>query len=145
MSVGAALADITPALTSLRYRWPNEVILNDAKAAEIQLYRPSHDRESVEWLILELKVNIAPVQGSRSHDETSLTTAGINEISDIHMLELFARHFLSWINRWADQGFSSVKRTWLSRADGIGDALEVKVYPHTIYTVLLRPLMNRAT
>jgi BirA family biotin operon repressor/biotin-[acetyl-CoA-carboxylase] ligase len=42
-------------------------------------------------------------------------------------LEDFAKYFLSWINRWAEDGFEPIGRHWQIRADGIGDELELRL------------------
>ena len=45
------------------------------------------------------------------------------------MLEGYARHFLADINRWADDGFASIRRTWLRNAQGIGETISIEAAP----------------
>ena len=44
----------------------------------------------------------------------------------VDLLEAFSCHFLSWINRWQEQGVEPVRKVWLSRATGLGKRVEIR-------------------
>ena len=48
------------------------------------------------------------------------------------LLEGFTRHFLAWINRWAEEGFAPVRKAWLQRANGRGEAISVRLTDDTV-------------
>ena len=52
------------------------------------------------------------------------SASGATEVTTVQLLEDFAKYFLSWINRWAEDGFEPIGRQWQMRADGIGDERE---------------------
>ncbi|MGH6919067.1 MAG: biotin/lipoate--protein ligase family protein, partial [Geminicoccaceae bacterium] len=43
----------------------------------------------------------------------------------IDLIEHFGRHFLSWINRWQEDGVPPVRQAWLSRATGLSSSIAV--------------------
>jgi len=57
----------------------------------------------------------------------SVRASGATEVTTAQILEDFAKYFLSWINRWAEDGFEPIGRQWQIRADGIGDELELRL------------------
>jgi biotin-(acetyl-CoA carboxylase) ligase len=46
-------------------------------------------------------------------DRTTLLEEGFDELDPGLLLESFARHFLSWMGRWQEDGFASVRDAWL--------------------------------
>ena len=43
------------------------------------------------------------------------------------LLEIFARHFLNWVNRWQDDGFDPIRTMWLRHAPGHGEKIELEL------------------
>jgi BirA family biotin operon repressor/biotin-[acetyl-CoA-carboxylase] ligase len=58
---------------------------------------------------------------------TTLADEGCGDVATIDLLEAFSRHFLSWINRWQEQGAEPVRKAWLARATGLGKRIEVRL------------------
>ena len=50
-------------------------------------------------------------------------------------LEAFARHMLSWINVWLDEGFAPVREAWLRHAQGLNEQIEVRLPQETLQGV----------
>ena len=63
---------------------------------------------------------------------TSLREEGCRDIDEVDLLEAFAQHFLTWVNRWRDDGFVPVRKHWLQRAKGLGEAIEVRLDNETL-------------
>lgn len=130
VSLGAAIANVSSPLTELYYRWPNDILLYDAKVANILLESPPS--ENPDWLVLGVAVNVQSYPDDMDPPATSMVTEGTPDASDVALLEYFTRHFLSWINRWADDGFAPVRRIWMQRANGVGKPLEVQLKTETV-------------
>ena len=43
------------------------------------------------------------------------------DVTEVDLLEAFARHLLAWVNTWLDRGFRPVREAWLRHAQGLGD------------------------
>lgn len=128
VSAGTAIADIVAPMTGLRWRWPDEIYINDLKSGLVQLAFPEGNAGPYPWLVLGLSVNVAEHPPNPEPERyNSLHASGTPEATVGDLLEAFSRHFLSWINRWAEQGFEPVRKAWLLRADGIGERISVSL------------------
>ena len=128
LSFRAALAGILPPLSELRFRWPNDIMLNDRKFA-ICCLRAATDihadttAESAipEWLVIGLAANTMTCPLNTDPEATSAREEGADEIDNDAVLSSFCRHFLIWINRWADGDLPQVLKSWRQQAAGIGE------------------------
>lgn len=132
ISLGLAIADLVSPMTELRYRWPNAVLLNDAKVGGIVLEPGPTLAGAPEWLLLGLTANVKNYPGAAGHGVTSLLAEGSDKVSAADVLEGFSRYFLSWINRWADAGFAPVRKLWIQRVDGFGQVQEFRLKEETL-------------
>lgn len=124
LAVGGAVGGVVPPLTDLRYKWPNDVLLNGRKAAGILLESASRPDGALDYLVLGVGVNIASHPSETSFPATSLGAEGGGcEVGEL--LESFARHFLVWVDRWVDEGFAPLRDAWTKRAWQLGGRLEV--------------------
>lgn len=112
-------------------RWPNDVLLNGHKVAGILLEAEPGGGEVLDWVVLGLGVNVAVFPGDADFPATSLRAENW-AATEVDCLEAFCRHFLNWTNRWLDQGFAPVRKTWLWRCRGKGEEIEVRLENETI-------------
>lgn len=128
VSAGTAIADILSAMTGLRWRWPGEFFINELKTGMVQLALPEEDADPYPWVVLGLSVNVAEHPPNPEPEQfNSIHASGTPEATVEGLLEGFSRHFLAWINRWAEQGFDPVRRAWTLRADGIGEPVTLSI------------------
>ena len=127
VSLGVAIAELASPMTELRYRWPNAVLLNNAKAGDVVL-EPGPTLAGVfEWMLLGFTVNVINHPETSGPEETSLAAEGAGDVTAAELLDGFSRYFLSWINRWADDGFAPVRKAWRQRLDGLGETREIRL------------------
>jgi len=115
LAMGQAVAEQVPALVELHYRWPNDVLLRHGKVAGIQLRAGPVEQGRTSWLVLGVTVNIAKAPPEFGFAAATLREDGESSADAGELLEGFARHLLSWIARWDDQGFEPVRKAWLQR------------------------------
>ena len=122
LSAGSALAGLLSPMTGLRYRWPTDLLINDLRAGQILLGASGARDEPYEWLTLGVMINVELHPPNPEPEEfNSVHASGAPEVTPAELLEDFARYFLSWINRWAEDGFEPILHHWQMRADGIGE------------------------
>lgn len=132
LSLAAAMAElIGPA--ELRFRWPNDILIGEAKAAGVWLEAPPRNAAGAfDWLIIGAGVNI----NSHPPDIDSAALAPYSDryggVSPADVLEGYCSYFLSWINRWADEGFAAVRKPWLQRVNNVGEPAEVALAKETL-------------
>jgi len=109
-----AIAQQAEPLVELRYRWPNDVLLNRGKVAGVTL---SGHREGdiVPWMVVNLNVNVNDHPAVKGFDAASMRGEGFEEYDRDKLLAAYAREFLSWVTRWDDEGFAPLRRAWLAR------------------------------
>jgi len=128
VSAGTAIADILAPMTGLRYRWPNHIYINDLKSAQLQMAVPEGNVDPYPWLVLGLSVNVAHHPPNPEPERfNSMHASGTPDADVGELLETYCRHFLSWVNRWAEEGFDPVHKAWQQRADGVGENIRLRV------------------
>lgn len=127
LGAGGGLAEVMPPMIDLRYKWPNDILLNRRKAGGILLETESVARDRLDWLVLGLGLNVAYRPPETAFPATSLHEEGATEVDVEITLDAFARHFLSWVNRWLDDGFEPVRHAWRESAIGIGEPIRVRL------------------
>lgn len=128
LSAGSALAELLSPMTGLRYGWPSDLLINDLRAGRILLAAPEVRSDPYEWLVLGVMINVALHPPNPEPDEfVSVHASGAPEVTVAQVLEGFARYFLHWINRWAENGFGPIAHQWQMRANGVGEELAIRV------------------
>jgi BirA family biotin operon repressor/biotin-[acetyl-CoA-carboxylase] ligase len=113
-------------------KWPNDVLVNDRKAAGLLLESEGSSKGKPEWVILGVGLNIAHFPEDAEYPATSLYAEGTRDVTVVDALETFARHFLTWTNRWLDDGFAPIRQNWLWRAKGVGETVQVRLERETL-------------
>ncbi|MGY6552975.1 MAG: biotin--[acetyl-CoA-carboxylase] ligase [Wenzhouxiangella sp.] len=121
LAVGNAIADLVAPMTDLAYRWPNDVILSGSKVAGLWL------DWAAERLVLSLAVNVTQAPQQVIDAGCVLSEGGAPEITAELLLEGFARHFLDWINRWAEDGLAPVLKEFQTRHARAGSSMLVQL------------------
>ena len=123
LAVYDCLAQIVdPKLLSLK--WPNDVLLADAKVSGILL--ESHIIANQAVQIIGVGINIKHNPANTNHKATNLSDNGV-EIQPMELLAVLSVDLEKWLDIWqADTGFDEVRQQWLKRAGGLGKPILVK-------------------
>lgn len=122
VALGAAVAELSEPMTVLGYRWPNDLWLGSGKLAGFRLEAGQAQGQDP-WLVLGLNANVAATPEAES--ASSLAEQGHSPAGPGELLESFCRHFLDWINHWAEQGFAPVHRAFTRRLQGLGEPVRL--------------------
>jgi len=114
-------------MEELRLGWPNDVYLNRGKVAVTHLSGVIGDDDRVEWMVVSLNMNTFEHPVGLGHEAASLRGEGFEIHDRVDVMEGFAREFLAWINRWADEGLAPVRKAWLWRGDWTDDERSVDI------------------
>ncbi|MFQ5773214.1 MAG: biotin--[acetyl-CoA-carboxylase] ligase [Kiloniellaceae bacterium] len=134
LAVGEAIGSVAPPMLEVTYKWPNDVLLNGRKVSGILLESKTGSDGALDWLILGVGVNVRSFPKDTDFPATSLHFEGApREVSHVDVLEAFSRHFLTWVNRWLDDGFAPVRQGWLNHAHARGEEIEVRLPRETLH------------
>lgn len=122
IAAGSAIAEVVAPMTGMGLHWPGDLLINGLLAGHVQLAAPAGDGGRWPWLVVALSVNVAQhPQNPEPEQFNSIHASGESEqVTTTEVLELFTRHFLRWINIWADDGFKPVRDEWMLRARDVG-------------------------
>jgi BirA family biotin operon repressor/biotin-[acetyl-CoA-carboxylase] ligase len=126
LSFAAALAvsDITAELAPdavVTVRWPNDVLADGRKLAGILL------ESGPGWLTVGIGINLAAFPDSTEFPATSLAAVGVTPLPPDVALTMLAARFDHWYVTWMRDGFGPLRTVWLSRAQGLGHAIRVRL------------------
>jgi len=125
LALGDAIGSVAPPMIEVQFKWPNDVLLNGRKAAGILLESKILDGV-MDWLVLGMGVNVESFPQDLDPPATSLRFEGTpGDVTAVRLLEAFAPHFMSRVNRWIDDGFAPSRRDWLNHAYGLGEMVAV--------------------
>lgn len=131
-----ALADAVAALLPdgarrVQLKWPNDLLIDRAKASGILLEGQPGAGGRLDWLILGIGVNVASHPRNTPYPATSLATAGsVARAADL--LATLADSFVLWHETWRARGFAPIRTAWLGRAAGLGEAIRVNLAQESV-------------
>jgi biotin-(acetyl-CoA carboxylase) ligase len=133
LGLGDALGAMVPPMVAVTFGWPDRIEVNGGVVGGVRFAcAATETAEAVpDWLVIGFGIAVRGRQAEGAAPEsfrrTTLADEGCGEVSTLDLLEAFGRHFLSWINRWQEEGVAPVQKAWLSRATGLGKKVEVRL------------------
>ena len=125
LAVGDSLAALLSAPDRLRLKWPNDVLVDGRKIAGI-LLESAAQGDGVDWLVVGIGINVASHPEGTETPATSLAAAGASATAET-VLEALLAAFHRWVECWEREGFEPLRRAWLERAQGLGQAIGVRL------------------
>ena len=104
---------------SLALKWPNDLLLGDAKLAGILLERAD------DAVVVGVGANLAHHPDLPDRPTTSLAAHGMT-VAPATAADVLADTFARWLARWRGEGLAPVRARWLDRAHPVGTALTVR-------------------
>jgi BirA family biotin operon repressor/biotin-[acetyl-CoA-carboxylase] ligase len=106
-------------------KWPNDVLVNDAKIAGILLERVEHT------LLLGMGVNLV------TPDDVDQIVTGLDQFMQGHIeptdfVTVFLKHFVHYETMLREQGFAALRHVWLEQAKGQGQEITARLANGTI-------------
>jgi BirA family biotin operon repressor/biotin-[acetyl-CoA-carboxylase] ligase len=118
VAVAETVRSLVPERVSVRLKWPNDVLVNDAKISGVLL------EQEEDAVIIGIGVNVLLAPKVEGYPTTTIVAQGgiatVDGTRDI-LLERFKR----LVTLWAAEGFAPVRAAWLALAHPVGAALKV--------------------
>lgn len=122
-----ALAAGSGRTPDLSLKWPNDILLEDAKVGGILLESTSQPDTDMPAVVIGTGLNVASAPEQLDRPVTSLSASGI-DTSPARVLSALAWATAEWLSIW-DNGsaFCRIREAWLKRAQPVGGAISVHV------------------
>lgn len=119
------LARESEAPVQIQLKWPNDILVNGAKACGILL--ESHEIKGTRYVIVGFGANCCSHPQDTSHPATDLMSNGVNVTARM-LLDRISICMDRWLGIWdRGRGFARVRGSWLLAAKGVGDTIAVKL------------------
>ena len=130
LGLADGLGAVAPPMLAISFTWPAGLNVNGAGIGHVRLALPGDAQPGAvpDWMVLYVTVNIATENADAAMVDLSVTylaEEGCPDITSGAMLESFARYFLTWVNRWQDDGFDTVRSVWRHYGPDDGDSIEL--------------------
>lgn len=125
VALGDALGAIGPPNLAITFAWPNQILANGALVGTVTMDFPditeADEHPDFAVLTLDLALNWQADNETASAPGTDLRHTvlheeGCGDLDRTVIVEAFARHLLSWIDSWEQDGFKAVHAAWLFKA-----------------------------
>lgn len=108
-------------------KWPNDVLVDNAKVSGILLESGGIAGGKVEWLVLGMGINLRHHPVGTMYPTTDLVAAGGPDLSPSQALDLLFGEFRPLYERWLGGGFATLRADWLSQCRGLGTEIVAKL------------------
>ena len=127
LALGDAMVPLLPRPEALRYKWPNDVLIDGRKVSGILLESQAAGEGRLDWLVVGIGVNVVSYPENVDYPAVSLAAAGARAVTVEALLEAVAGRFQHWYGRWREEGFPPLRAAWLERARGLGEDIRVRL------------------
>ena len=114
VAVAESIEESAPGIAPVRCKWPNDVLINDAKVAGI-LVETGGDA-----VIVGIGINLVSHPDIGGVPTTDLASEGAPGVERDPLLATLCRRLKHRVTDWESSGFASQRLAWLDRAAGIG-------------------------
>jgi BirA family transcriptional regulator, biotin operon repressor / biotin---[acetyl-CoA-carboxylase] ligase len=122
VAIGDALGAIGPPNLAITYRWPLTLLANGAAAGRVRQSWPqgAASSEIPEYFVVGFELNLVRSGTGEPGTDPTITwlhEEGCGDIDRTTAIEAVARHFLSWVDGFTEEGFAPAHEIWWSRAE----------------------------
>ncbi len=125
VAMADAIAEFLPKPDSIKLKWPNDILINNAKFCGI-LLECGMDKSGHNWVVIGTGVNI----NSHPQDVMYQTTDLHQENCHVSIEELLVKYIQKlsqWRDRWLSYGFAPIRAAWLNKAARLGEIIKVNL------------------
>ncbi len=124
IAIGECIADVAPGGCDIKYKWPNDVLINGRKVVGILLESGTY-KES-QWVVMGTGVNVScnPPDNEVMYPASNLKQCGI-EVEVSELLSRYLGKLDGYLTQWQQQGVAGLIKIWRSRMAGLGMRINV--------------------
>nr|WP_149474087.1 biotin--[acetyl-CoA-carboxylase] ligase [Oceanobacillus polygoni] len=127
------LADVLDKYDSVKpfIKWPNDILINEKKAAGI-LTEMQAEQDQIQYILIGIGLNVNQTRDDLHEDiqskATSLRIESGNELSIKNLIQELLIAFEASFDKYMEQGFLPIKKKWESYGFKIGEEIAIKTF-----------------
>ena len=122
LGLGDAIAALLPASVQLRFKWPNDLLVDGRKLAGVLIEGGETERS----FAVGIGVNVTAAPAGTETPATALSQAGV-AIAPAALAAPVCAGFARWYEHWRNRGFAPLRTAWLARAQGLGETIAARL------------------
>ncbi len=127
LAVAEAIHDVSAGRLVPRLKWPNDVLIGDAKVAGILLEGAEGPGRRCAWAVVGLGVNLRHHPTDKAYPTTSLAGEGGPLLTPAAFLEALSAPLQARLGLWRSGGFAPMRESWLAVAAARGDLVRLRL------------------
>ncbi len=126
IAIGECIADIAPGDCDVKYKWPNDVLLNGRKVVGILL--ESGIYQGTRWVVMGTGVNVDshPPDSEVMYPASDLKHYGI-EINSADLLSAYLHKLDTSLTPWQNNEIEKLMGIWRDRMAGLGQRIQIQL------------------
>lgn len=126
IAIGECIADIAPADCDIKYKWPNDVLINGRKVVGILLESGLY--QDSRWVAMGTGVNVCshPPDSEVMYPASHLKQHGI-QIEVAELLSHYLYKLDAYLTHWQTKGIVGLIKIWQARMAGLGQRIQVQL------------------
>jgi BirA family transcriptional regulator, biotin operon repressor / biotin---[acetyl-CoA-carboxylase] ligase len=132
LAVAESVSEFVPLDADISCKWPNDVLVGGRKVAGILLEAAPISGRDIEWLVIGIGINIAEYPKDALFPATSICEWSTSPVLADELLSNFCRRFSRWRNIWEKGDFAIIRQSWLAKAAGLGQPIQVNIANSTV-------------
>jgi len=120
-----AIGALAPPEVGLHHVWPDGIKVNGAWCGALRADADTRNLSATpDWLVVGWALSFefpAGINPGDAPEITALREEGCADLHPIRLIESWARHFLTWLHDWEQDGPKRLFDAWLERAEGRGE------------------------
>jgi BirA family biotin operon repressor/biotin-[acetyl-CoA-carboxylase] ligase len=127
VALAEALSTRLPDPNALRLKWPNDLLLREAKLAGVLVEAAASPAgDALDWLVIGTGANLAVPPELPDRPTASLRDASAEAVAPEDVAADYLAALERWEKRWRREGFASLRAAWLARGPEEGSELRVR-------------------
>ncbi len=111
-----ALSELLGKNLPLRFKWPNDLLLERRKIAGALLEAAVGQNGVPQWVIAGCGINLNNHPAETRFPATNVAEATGQTIAVESLVTAYCRSLARWYDTWSEEGFAPVRRQWLAAA-----------------------------
>lgn len=126
IAAGEALAGLLGNAAPLRYKWPNDLLLNRKKIGGALLEAGVGQNGIAAWVVVGCGLNLLHHPDKTRFPASNVKDELAVEVELEAVVEAYLHSLATWYHRWQEEGFEPVRKAWLASAHTFDEPLIIE-------------------